>query len=199
MAARAGLSWSAARLRRAFAAKFPCEQALGLVVLDVKVAAHPSEAIGLSQFLPALGAIDGSVKLFGVDEGLDQHDRMPVAGLPVGAQTIQRQPKRTGSQIGKRSVRQQQEAAIVDNQRQPSSALLLTPANPAVPRAQPARGGAKDQDPQPIATTLGHGIEELLTHGADIAQIMVSGQAAASPGLILDGREQLDLHISQRG
>jgi hypothetical protein len=36
------------------AAKLPREQAFGFVVLGVKVAAHPSEAIGLSQFLPAL-------------------------------------------------------------------------------------------------------------------------------------------------
>ena len=124
---------------------------------------------------------------------------MPVAGLPVGAQTIQRQTQRTGSQIGKRFLRQQQKAAVVDDQRQTPPALLLAPANPLVPRAQPARGSAKDQDPKPIATAVAHRIEELLAHGADIPQIMGLGQQAADTGLVFDGREQLNLNFRQRG
>jgi hypothetical protein len=77
--------------------------------------------------------------------------------------------------------------------------VLLAPANPAVPRAQPPPGGAKNQHAQPIAAGAGDGVEELLTHGADIAQVMVSGQVSAGTDPVFDGREQLDLHSSQHG
>ena len=74
------------------------------------------------------------------------------------------QAQRTGSQIGNGFIRQNQKAVVVDDQRQTPSALLLAPANPAVPRAQPARGRTKNQDAQPMAARVEDGVEKLLTH-----------------------------------
>ena len=135
------------------AAEFAGEEALGFVVLHVKVAAHTAEAVGRAQFLPAIGGINRAAKLFGIDERFDQHDRMIVARLPVGAEPIQRQAQRTGTEIGKGFVRQEQEAAVVDDQRQAAAALLLAPADPAV---APATGGRRRKRPARPASRRGH-------------------------------------------
>ena len=95
-------------------------------------------------------------------------------------------------------VGQQQEAAVVDDQGQSAAALLLGPADPLVARAQTARGGAKNQHTQPVATSVSDGVEELLADGADIAQIMMSGQQATSAPFGFGCGEQLDLNLSQR-
>ena len=83
---------------------------------------------------------------------------MAVASLPVARQAIQRQPQGAGTEVGKGLVRQEQESAVIDDQGQTATALLLAPADPAVAGAQPARGGAKDQHPEPVAPTIGEGI-----------------------------------------
>jgi hypothetical protein len=95
-------------------------------------------------------------------------------------------------------VRQQQKAAIVDQQGQPSAALLFRPANPSIARAQTPGGGAKDQHPQPIPLRRSDGVEKLLAHGANIPQIMVSGQQPTGSPFSLGRRKQLDLHLSQK-
>lgn len=107
-------------------------------MLDIEVAAHTAKAVGLTQFLPAVGHVNGAAKLFGIDECFDQHDRVGVALLPVGAQALEGQAQGTGTQIGTGFVGQEQEAAVIDEERQAAAALLFGPADPAIPRAQPA-------------------------------------------------------------
>ena len=70
-------------------------------MFDVEIAAHPAEAIGRAQFHPAVGGINRAAKLFGSDEGFDEHDGMRVAGLPVGAEAVETQAQRTGAEVGK--------------------------------------------------------------------------------------------------
>src|SRR5207245_1630714 len=88
------------------------EEAFGFVVLHVKITAHAAEAIGLTQLLPAIGGVNRAAKLCRIDERFDQHYGMAIAGLPVGAQTIQRQAQRTGTQVGKGFVRQRRARAF---------------------------------------------------------------------------------------
>jgi len=57
-------------------------------------------ALGQAQLLPALGCIDRALELLRVDEGLDDQDRMPVAGLPVGAQAIEGEAQDAGAEVG---------------------------------------------------------------------------------------------------
>ena len=107
-------------------------------MLHVEVPAHAAKAVGRAQLLPAVGGIDGAGELLGIDEGFDQHDGMTVASLPVGRQAIQRQTQGAGTEIGKRFVRQEQKSAVIDDQGQTPTALLLAPADPVVTGAQPA-------------------------------------------------------------
>ena len=93
---------------------------------------------------------------------------MAVAQVPILAEPVQHQPQRARPQIGKRFVAQEQEAAVIDNQRQTSPALLLTPADPAVAGTQPAGGGAKNQRSQPAALSIGQSIKELLADRAPV-------------------------------
>jgi len=123
---------------------------------------------------------------------------MAVASLPVGAEPIQRQAQRTGGEIGKSFVRQQQEAAVVDQERQAPPPLLFGPSDPLIAGPQPARGGAKDQHAQPVATAVEEGIEQLFTDSVDIAQTMVLGQQAASASFGFGSREQLNLNLTER-
>src|SRR5208283_2665479 len=89
--------------------------------------------------------------------------------------------------------------AIVDHQRQTAAALFLGPADPAVPPAQPAGGGAKNQRPEPNAAPIGQSINELLADGLDIAQIMMLGQKPMSAGFVFASLQRTNLDFSQRG
>jgi len=62
------------------------EDTFGLMVLDIKIPSTASESCGCTQFPPALGDVNRTAKSRRIDEGFNQHHRMPVAGLPVGAQ-----------------------------------------------------------------------------------------------------------------
>ena len=118
---------------------------------------------------------------------------MAVAGLPVGAQTVQRQAQATRAQIGEGFVGQQQETTVVDDQRQAAAALFVAPADPRVAGAQATGGGAEDQHAEPVAVGVGDGLPELFTDGADVAQVMMLGQQPSGAGFGLGRGEQLDL------
>ena len=57
------------------------EEAYGLVVFNVLIAAIAAPAVGLTKFAPAAGRISRAAKLGGIDEGFDHQHRMAVAGL----------------------------------------------------------------------------------------------------------------------
>lgn len=63
----------------------------GFVMLGIEDAAHGVKAVGSPQFPSTVGRVTGSAKLFGIDERFDWHDRVSAAGLPVGAQAVERQ------------------------------------------------------------------------------------------------------------
>ena len=73
--------------------KIPREESLGFVVGDVEVSAVAPVTVGQAQHLPPLGCVDGALELFRVDEGLNDKDGMDVAGLLVGAETLQGEAK----------------------------------------------------------------------------------------------------------
>jgi hypothetical protein len=76
---------------------FPHEQPLWLVKLEGVFAPIASAPIGKAQFHPIAGGVNGAAKLLGINKGLGDEHRMVVAGLPIGAQALQRQSKRAGT------------------------------------------------------------------------------------------------------
>ena len=67
----------------------------------------------------------------------------------------------------------QEEAGVVDDEREAAAALFLGPANPAVAVAQAAGGGAEEQDAEPVARGVGEGVVEAFADGLEGAEIVM--------------------------
>ena len=115
------------------AAEFTDKQPLGLVVLDIIIALMASPAIGQPQFHPIVGGVNSAAKLLRVDEGFNHQNRMAILKLPILTEPIERQTQHPRTQIGHRTIRQNQETAVVDDQAEAPVALGLIPSNPLVP------------------------------------------------------------------
>jgi hypothetical protein len=60
-----------------------------------------------------------------INKGFNQHNGMPMTGLPVSAQTLQIQGKRTEGQIGYVTIGKNQETNIIGNQVEPFKLQML--------------------------------------------------------------------------
>jgi hypothetical protein len=162
--------------------QFPAEQSLGLVMADVEVAGVAAGAVGLTQFGPTAGGVEGAGEVRWIHEGFDQQDGMTITGLPVSTEAGQYEAQGFGGEIGDGLMGQQQEAGVADDQREPAPASLVGPANPLVARAQTARGGTKDEHPEPVAVGGGDGVVETLADRLEAAQVMVFVQKLLGAG-----------------
>ena len=86
-------------------AQLAAEEAFGLIVLNVVIAPMAAPAVGLAQFAPAAGRINGPTELGGIDEGFDHQHRMAVMGLPIGGKPIQGQAQHLARQVGYGALR----------------------------------------------------------------------------------------------
>ncbi len=103
-------------------------------------------------------------------------------GLPVSAEPIQGRAKNPGAQIGCRTARQHQEAAIVGDEAQSATPLLVGPLDPLIASAQMAGGGTKHQNRQPPACGIrGHAVEAF-AHRFEAAQVVMLVQEAVQAG-----------------
>ena len=149
------------------------KQPFGLVVFDVIVALTSAPAVGLAQFGPSAGGVNGAAKLFRIDEGFDHFHRMSVAGLPILAQPVQGQPQHARSQIGHREVRQEQKAGVVGHQAQTAAALFFGPTDPFIPVLEVLGRRAENQHRHPLANRIPCHVVEALAHRTQTSQIMV--------------------------
>jgi hypothetical protein len=65
------------------------EDGFGFLVELIEVDPGAAEAFGDSDFNPMGGAVTGAFEAFGIDEGLNQGDRMTVALLPILTQALE--------------------------------------------------------------------------------------------------------------
>ena len=110
---------------------------------------------------------------------------MPIARLPVRAQTREHPRQSLGSKIGHALVRQKEEARIADHQRQTPPALLITPTDPLVARAQPPRRRAENQHPQPVPVDIAHHVMQPFPHRPQIAQIVMLLEQPMAAGQLI--------------
>ena len=86
----------------------------GLVVAMERV--EFAAALGVPEILPVGGLVAGAGKARLLDEGLEQHGTIGIAGVPIIRQTPADQGKDSGSQIFAANPRQNQEARVVDDE-----------------------------------------------------------------------------------
>ena len=92
-----------------------------------------------------------------VYERFHQKGSIAVASLPILSQTCQRLGQDMAGQIGHLDVRQNQKAAVIDNQVQIFTSALPAPTNPEVAiRQLPSRAaeGQRSQHPLPTADQI---------------------------------------------
>ena len=135
-------------------AQLPAEEAFGLVVLDVIIAATAAPAVGLAKFTPAAGRIDRAAELGGIDEGFDHQHRMAVASLPIGQKTLQGQTQYLARQVGHGALRQDKKTAVVGHQAEATVALSSTPSDPLVAMLEVLGWSAEDQQGQPLTLAI---------------------------------------------
>jgi hypothetical protein len=95
-------------------------------------------------------------KAAGIDEGLQQPQRIAEARLPVRRHPVLRQGEDTAGEVRLMMRRQDQEAAVVGDQMETVVLITGRPANPAIPRrALPGRCGEAQQG-QPLRVMPRH-------------------------------------------
>src|SRR5882724_12901332 len=133
----------------------PDPHRLRLSMQDI-AASSPAEALGLADLDPAGSSITGPRKASWIDEALRQKHRVAMDLLPIGGQPPQGQSQHPRRQVGDPGPRQNQEARIVDYQRQTLALYRLRPANPAVAAATLKSRRTPAHQGNPRALPLGH-------------------------------------------
>jgi hypothetical protein len=117
---------------------------------DILDRAHcPAPAIlapasrGPAHQLPIGGAITGAAVAPRIGKALHQHRCQAIAGLPVAADLAQCQGENMRGQMCNAHARQNQEAAVVDDLRQPAAPRRVIPADPRVARLDVPRRRAE--------------------------------------------------------
>lgn len=176
--------------------QFAAEQPLGLIMAHIEVTGMPTGAVGLAQFGPAAGSVEGAREVCRIHERLHQQDGMAVAGLPVITQAGQHAAEGFGGEVGNGLVGQEQEPGVADDQRKPAAALFIGPADPLIARAQPAGGGAENQHAEPVALGIRDRVAEPLADRFETAQVMVFSQELLNLRQLVRGQEA-DLNAVQ--
>jgi hypothetical protein len=159
------------------------EQSFGLVVFDIIIALTSAPAIGLAQFGPAAGGVNGAAELGWIHEGFDHFHRMAVARLPVLSEPLQGQPQHARAQIGHRELRQQQKAGVVGHQAQTAAALFFGPTDPLIPMLQVFGRRAENQHGHPLARRIPGDVIKAFAHRAQTAQVMMLTKQLVDRGI----------------
>src|SRR5258708_21624147 len=149
------------------------EQPLGLVVFDVIVALTAAPAIGLAEFLPAAGRVNGATELFLIDKRFDGLNRMSVSRLPVRAEPIQSQSQNSRAQIGHREIWEDQKARIVGDEAQAATALLVGPTDVVITVFEMLGRRAEYQHGNTLIGGTPGDVVQPFTHRTKTAQVMV--------------------------
>ena len=117
--------------------EFAQVELLRLAVMLIKITARPGKSSRDAHRFKSTSPVAGASITRLIDIGLAHPDRMTPSLLPVWAELPQAQTERTRSQIRVAlPLRQNEEATIVDDQRQAAGALPWSPANPTLARLE---------------------------------------------------------------
>src|ERR1041384_556116 len=133
---------------------------MNLVVAVTLTLAGP--AGGLADAHPVGGLIARAAETVRLHKSLQQVNPMAVSFLPIGIDAPGDARKNMVGQSWHPDMRQNQEAAVVGNQRQALRALLRRPTNPSIPRGTLPGGGAKEQAGQIGARNASHQVSDIL-------------------------------------
>ncbi len=95
---------------------------------------------GLPQVYPVGSPVAGPLEAFGIDEGLQQIERMPIDLLPVPGDPPCHLSQQMGCEVGNRDPGQQEASAVVGYEVDVFLANPGRPSDEAVPASDVARG-----------------------------------------------------------
>lgn len=130
------------------------------------------KAFGVPHIDPVRGFVEGSLEPSRIDKGFQQQQRMPKALLPVSRQAPLAQRQGARRQVGPMPGRQDQEPAVVGQQRQAIVLMAERPPDPAIPNRTFPGGGGKAEQRDPGLAPSGHVPEGFADLGKG-AQIMM--------------------------
>jgi hypothetical protein len=117
----------------------------------------------------------------GIDEGFGQRHRMTPVFLPVVGKAREHQLHEATDEIGLVRLGQDQQAGVVDQQRQARAALLLGPADELVARLEMQGGRVPSGQRQPLIPISGD-IAHVLAHELGVLQIVMFGDELIEAG-----------------
>jgi len=135
-------------------------------------------------------------KTIAFDKSLCQAWRDGVFALPVTAQSAQDSAQNVAGQMRHAHMRQNEKAAIVNDQRESLLALLSTPADEGITGSDFPGRSAKEQAGQVATTTVANQVAQVLARSAAVAQVVMLRQMT-NKGVGLSGA-WLDRDHSQR-
>ena len=166
----------------------------GPLVRLIEILRVAAEAGSRPQFAPAADFIRGAAKLLGIDEGLDQRDGMAPAGEPVVGQAREHLFEQAAGQVGIVRVGQDNEARIVDHQRQAAAALLGGPADELIAVAQVVGRGAEGDQREPLAL-VGGGIAQVFADERGVAQVVMLEDESVAARELVGRAQQAELEV----
>ena len=151
-----------------------------------------AEAAGAPDLDPVGGPVDGAVEARGIDEGLDQQQRMAEARRPVAGQAAHAQRQHPRPEVAG-SAGQDQEPGVVGDQVQPVKLDAEAPADPPVARAALQCRCREHRERQPLAAVMGD-IAQCLADPRQRTEVVVRLHQGPKPGLVFR-RHKVDGHL----
>ena len=115
-------------------------------------------------------------KTIALDKGLCQARRDGVFALPVTAQSAQDSAQNVAGQMRHAHMRQNEKAAIVNDQRESLLALLSAPADEGITGFDFPGRSAKEQAGQVATITVPNQVAQVLARSAAVAQVVMLRQ-----------------------
>ncbi len=112
-----------------------------------------------------------------IDEGFQEHNRMPIDLLPVLGKEVGHPPQEMRSQMGNLHPRQNKEPSVLDNKRDVSISVGGTPSDETIPtRHLPGSGSPADAGQRAIL--MKGDIFEMFAHRLAVPQVMIGREEA---------------------
>ena len=167
----------------------------GAGVLHIKILRAAFPAGRVSQPLPAAGLVSGALIEMRVHEGFDQRQRMPPVCLPIFGEPREHEFHEAADEVGALSAGENQEAGVVDQQRQARAALLRGPADEGIARLEmPGRAAPGGQRQPPIL--IRDDVAQVFAHDLRVFQIVMFDDELVEAGGFLR-RHQADLEVDE--
>ena len=141
-------------------------------MLEIKIRGIPFPARRPPEVRPAADLAGGALEELRIDERLHHHDGMIPEFQPVGGQASQHEFHETADPVGKVTVRQDQQAGVVGEERAAAAALLGRPADERIAGLDVKGAGAPGGDGQPFAA-IGDGVAEMFADERGVVQVVM--------------------------